>query len=172
MKRSLHALEDQIIHEHLQMSRLVVDIEKPTVKLEDINHLGLTEIVGMGESDFKGSRAGRVHNIEIGTRLLHGQLIAPGETFSMNKALNYFNPADGWGEEYVILGNETVLDIGGGGCQFGTTMFRTAINSGLPIKERRNHAYIVSYYYPIGTDATIFDPVVDFKFLNDTEIMF
>jgi vancomycin resistance protein YoaR len=166
--RSLQALEDQIIREQLKSTKLVVDVEQPTVTLDNINNLDIIEVIGVGESNFKGSQAARVHNIEVGRRLLHGQIIAPGETFSMNTALNHFNPEDGWGEAYVIRGDETVLDIGGGGCQFGTTMFRAALNSGLPIDERRNHAYVVSYYYPIGTDATIFDPGVDFKFLNDT----
>jgi vancomycin resistance protein YoaR len=47
-------------------------------------------------------------------------------------------------------------------------MFRTALASGLPITERRNHSYRVSYYEPAGTDATIYSPRPDLKFKNDT----
>lgn len=47
-------------------------------------------------------------------------------------------------------------------------MFRVALNTGLPITERHNHAYPVQYYAPQGTDATIYVPKPDFKFLNDT----
>ena len=47
------------------------------------------------------------------------------------------------------------------------------MNSGLPIVERQNHSLVVSYYNDPqngnpGTDATIYDPSPDFKFLNDT----
>jgi vancomycin resistance protein YoaR len=69
----------------------------------------------------------------------------------------------------VIKGNKTVPELGGGACQFGTTMFRTALNTGLPITNRQNHSYSVSYYFPVGTDATIYDPAPDFKFINDTK---
>jgi len=43
-----------------------------------------------------------------------------------------------------------------------------AVNSGLPITERRNHSYRVGYYEPAGTDAAIYDPWPDLKFINDT----
>ena len=42
------------------------------------------------------------------------------------------------------------------------------MNGGLPISQRRNHAYAVQYYSPQGTDATIYPGVVDLKFINDT----
>ena len=47
-------------------------------------------------------------------------------------------------------------------------LFRSAVDTGLQITERRNHSYRVSYYEPAGTDATIYDPAPDFKFRNDT----
>jgi hypothetical protein len=40
--------------------------------------------------------------------------------------------------------------------------------SGLPITQRQNHSYRVVYYEPAGTDATIYDPAPDFRFVNDT----
>jgi vancomycin resistance protein YoaR len=58
-------------------------------------------------------------------------------------------------------------------CQIGTTLFRMAMNSAMPITERRNHSLVVGYYAdPVngnpGTDATLYEPILDFKFLNDT----
>ena len=38
----------------------------------------------------------------------------------------------------------------------------------MPVTERRNHSYRVSYYEPAGTDATIYSPWPDYKFKNDT----
>jgi len=64
--------------------------------------------------------------------------------------------------------NETIPEFGGGVCQVSTTMFRVALDAGLEITERRNHAYPVAYYSPQGTDATIYLPKPDFRFKNDT----
>ena len=48
-------------------------------------------------------------------------------------------------------------------------MFRAAFDAGLEIVERWPHAYRVSYYEPpVGLDATVYSPSVDFKFRNDT----
>jgi hypothetical protein len=33
---------------------------------------------------------------------------------------------------------------------------------------RQNHSYRVSYYEPAGMDATIYDPLPDVRFINDT----
>jgi vancomycin resistance protein YoaR len=68
----------------------------------------------------------------------------------------------------VIKGNKTTPEYGGGLCQIGTTAFRTALEGGMPITERRNHSYRVRYYEPAGTDATLYEPSPDFKFRNDT----
>ena len=87
----------------------------------------------------------------------------------MLKNLGQIDGRHGWFSELVIKGNKTLPEYGGGLCQIGTTMFRTAVNTGLPITERRSHSYRVSYYEPAGTDATIYDPSPDLKFLNDTE---
>jgi vancomycin resistance protein YoaR len=70
--------------------------------------------------------------------------------------------------ELVIKKEGTVPEFGGGLCQVSSTAFRAAMNGGLPITQRRNHAYAVQYYAPQGTDATIYPGVVDLKFINDT----
>ena len=60
---------------------------------------------------------------------------------------------------------------GGGVCQVSTTLFRAALNAGLPIVERTAHAYRVGYYEndsKPGFDATVFSPYVDLKIRNDT----
>lgn len=132
------------------------------------NTLGIDELLGVGTSDFAGSSANRRHNIQIGMNSLNGLLIRPGETFSVMRQLGAIDGSKGYREELVIKGDKTLKEFGGGLCQVGTTMFRAALNTGLPITERRNHSYRVSYYEPAGTDATIYDPAPDLKFTNDT----
>lgn len=132
------------------------------------NDFKIKEVIGSGHSSFVGSSANRIHNIKTGAEALNGLLIKPGEEFSLLNALGEIDGEHGYVTELVIKGDETIPEYGGGLCQVGTTMFRTAIQTGLPITMRRNHSYRVSYYEPAGTDATIYDPWPDFKFINDT----
>lgn len=132
---------------------------------------GIRELLGRGTTKFKGSPPNRVKNIARGAEILNGTLIQPDEDFSLLDRLRPFTLENGYLSELVIKAAEgrTVPEIGGGLCQIGTTLFRTALAAGLPITARRNHSYRVSYYEPpIGMDATIYDPAPDFKFLNDT----
>ena len=135
--------------------------------LGDGERLGIHEIIGVGRSMFGGSPANRRKNIALGAKKVGMTLIPPTEEFSMLKTLGTIDGANGWLPELVIKGNKTTPEFGGGLCQVGTTMFRAALASGLPITERRNHSYRVRYYEPAGTDATIYDPAPDFKFKND-----
>lgn len=145
---------------------------EPEIPLEKLNNLGLKEVVGVGYSNFAGSPKNRRHNISIGINTLKGVLVAPGETFSLMKALGSIDGAAGYLQELVIKENKTIPEYGGGLCQIGTTTFRAAMAAGFSIVMRRNHSYAVPYYFENGlpgTDATIYDPNPDFRFQNDTK---
>ena len=150
-----------------------VDIVEPNVAMSNVNNLGIMEIVGVGYSTFKDSHTNRIKNIANAVKRLNGILIKPDEEFSANKYAGPYTAENGFLPEMVIKGNRIIPEIGGGMCQIGTTLFRAAMNSGMPITERRNHSLVVSYYAdPVngnpGTDATLYEPNVDFKFKNDT----
>lgn len=152
---------------------LVVEETQPQVHAENVNELGINDLLGTGYSNMSGSPYNRRANIDRGIALLNGLLVAPEETFSLVESLKPFTLENGYVAELVIKGNETIPEIGGGLCQVGSTTFRAAMNSGLDIIERRNHSYAVSYYSDHrnglpGTDATIYDSSPDFKFYNDT----
>lgn len=145
-------------------------ILEPEVKLTNIGRWGIKELVGSGSSLFAGSSPERVHNIVTGANKINGLIIKPGQTFSFNEFLGEISGRTGYTAALVIKNGQTVLDDGGGICQVSTTMFRAALNSGLPILERTAHAYRVGYYEQDskpGIDATIYLPSVDFKFKND-----
>jgi len=148
---------------------LAVDVvPNPGVKVAD-NTLMIKEIIGTGHSNFVGSPVNRRHNIAVGSAAINGLLIAPGSEFSLVAALgNVDDKNSGYLPELVIKENKTIPEFGGGLCQVATTLFRAALQSGLPITERHNHSYRVSYYEPAGTDAAVYDPNPDVKFLNDT----
>lgn len=165
---SLAAIESSFIEKRLQQIELVVKKLTSEATASSSDNLGITEIIGTGHSNFSGSPQNRRHNIRTGANALNGLLIKPGDTFSVIRNLGQIDASSGYLPELVIKGNKTTPEFGGGLCQVGTTMFRAALGSGLPIAERRNHSYRVSYYEPAGTDATIYDPAPDLKFTNDT----
>lgn len=153
---------------------LVVDVIEPTTTTSDVNNLGIDEKLGSGTSSYRGSPSNRRGNIQNGVDLLNGRLIAPGETFSLIRALAPFEYDNGYLPELVIKGDKIEPEMGGGLCQIGTTAFRAVMNSGLDVVERRNHSLVVSYYNDPGngnpgTDATLYEPAPDFKFSNNTD---
>ncbi|MFH1252719.1 MAG: VanW family protein [Candidatus Uhrbacteria bacterium] len=152
---------------------LSVNIIEPAVKMESVNDLGIKEVLGVGTSNYSNSPTNRIKNIRNGVRLLNGLLIKPGEEFSLVSALKPITIDNGYLSELVIKGTEIVPEVGGGLCQIGTTTFRAALNSGLPITARSNHSLVINHYADPtngnpGTDATIYDPAPDLKFINDT----
>ena len=158
---------------------LVFNITNPAVPSDATGEsLGITELVHQEDSYFYGSSASRIQNITTAAKQFHGLLVAPGETFSMAKYLGNISLDNGYAEALIIYGDQTIQGVGGGVCQVSTTLFRAAFFSGFPIVERHAHAYRVYYYEYVagpridenlaGLDATVYVPVVDFKFKNDT----
>ncbi|MDD5415477.1 MAG: VanW family protein [Candidatus Daviesbacteria bacterium] len=151
--------------------QLPVDTIKPKIQTQDVNSLGIKELLGEGISRFAGSIQNRIYNINLTASKLNGVLVPPGETFSFNATVGDITAATGFKQAYVIKEGRTVLDDGGGVCQDSTTLFRAVLNAGLPVVKRTAHAYRVGYYeqgFPPGLDATVFYPSVDFQFKNDT----
>lgn len=178
VQNSLTAIQETVAKgEHVV--ELAFDITNPQVMdTATAADLGITEAVSVQSSYFYGSSAARIQNIQAAAKSFHGLLIAPGETFSMASQLTDISLDNGYAEALIIVGDQTVLGIGGGVCQVSTTLFRTAFFGGFPVVERHAHAYRVYYYEKTygnkvdtslaGLDATVYVPLVDFKFTNDT----
>ena len=150
---------------------IAAEITPAEITTASVNNLGIKELIGKGSSNFSGSSNERIHNIRTATNKINGTLIKPNEEFSFNKTVGEITLATGYTTAYIISKGRTVLGEGGGVCQVSTTVFRAALNSGLPFSERNAHAYRVSYYEKDsapGFDATIYHPSVDLIFKNDT----
>jgi vancomycin resistance protein YoaR len=140
--------------------------------------LGITELVHSESSYFYGSSSARVQNIQTAAAQFHGLLVPPNSTFSMAEVMDEITLDNGYAEALIIYNGQTIEGVGGGVCQVSTTLFRTAFFSGFPITERHPHAYRVSYYEKTagnkrdndlaGLDATVYVPIIDLKFENDT----
>lgn len=133
--------------------------------------LGITKLVAQATTNFAGSTAARVKNVQVAASRFHGILVPPDAEFSFNQFLGDVSKEDGFEEGLIIVGDRTIKGVGGGVCQVSTTVFQTALRAGLPVLERTQHAYRVGYYergMGPGFDATVFSPYVDLKFKNDT----
>jgi vancomycin resistance protein YoaR len=133
--------------------------------------LGIIERVVQKTTYYHGSTAARQRNIQVAASRFHGLVIPPGAVFSFNEWLGDVSPETGYEQGLIIVGNQTITGVGGGVCQVATTAFQTAFYGGYPILERVEHAYRVGYYEEgegAGMDATVYAPIVDFRFKNDT----
>lgn len=156
-----------------------VTVLKPEVDSDNLDSLGVTTRLSVGDSSFVGSNDGRATNINVGVQFLNGTLIAPGGEFSFNRSIGVIDAEKGYVEAAVIAGERIGRDIGGGICQVSTTVYRAALFAGMPITEWWPHTYRLSFYeldgWQPGYDASILQPNGDpfsggdFKFQNATD---
>jgi vancomycin resistance protein YoaR len=150
---------------------LPLKITQPEITLEKTNDLGINELIGFGDSEYDHSIPNRIFNVAHATKRVTNTIIAPGEEFRFNNTLGEVSRRTGYKSAYVISEGKTILGDGGGVCQVSTTVFRAALNAGLPITKRKQHSYRVSYYelnQKPGIDATVYSGDVDLRFINDT----
>lgn len=167
IEKSAKRINQEILGGKKEIALIIKELPA-LISTTTIDTLGLTELLGAGDSNFAGSPKNRVHNIGIGAVKISGTLVRPGEEFSFNKTIGEISAAQGYKPELVIKNRRTVPEYGGGVCQVSTTLFRAAVNSGLKITKRYPHAFPVKYYNPQGFDATIYPPNPDLRFFNDT----
>lgn len=157
--------------ENRMVELVFVDVTPDIPDTATAAELGITELVQSATTYYQGSTPARLTNIEVAAANFHGVVIAPNSEFSFNQWLGDVSQDTGYEEALIIVGNQTIAGVGGGVCQVSSTVFQAAFYGGFPILERYPHAYRVGYYEVgegPGMDATVYEPIVDFRFLNDT----
>ena len=177
VEKSLHLIQEKLRQGEHAIALEIIYTDPPVTDKMTGEQLGITELVQATTTYFRGSSSERKQNIRAAAARFHGLLVAPGETFSMAQALGDITLDNGFAEALIIIGGQTIKGVGGGVCQVSTTLFRNVFFAGFPVVERYAHAYRVGYYEQTasghsdrlaGLDATVFVPLVDFKFTNDT----
>ncbi len=178
IKASIEAINNALIQGEHNIPLAVVESQPAVADSAAGTDLGITTLVSSETSYFYGSSSERIQNIQAAAERFHGLLIAPGETFSMGDAMGDVSLDNGFAEALIIYGGRTIKGVGGGVCQVSTTFFRAVFFGGYPVVERIPHAYRVSYYEQTasgavdtnlaGLDATVYFPLVDFQFTNDS----
>ncbi|MEW6285905.1 MAG: VanW family protein [Chloroflexota bacterium] len=175
---SVRAINEALLRGEHTVPLVIVEQQPKVASTATGAELGITELLWAETSYFYGSSPERIQNIQAAASRFHGVLVAPGEVFSMGETMGDVSLESGFAEALIIYGGRTIKGVGGGVCQVSTTLFRTAFFAGFPIVERYSHAYRVSYYEMTasgaidprlaGLDATVYFPLVDFKFKNDS----
>ncbi len=172
MERVEEGIRQLIVNEEgVRSIEIAAERTPPVVTIDKVNELGIKERIGRGESYYAHSIPNRIYNVGLAAERINTVLVPPGEEASFNKMVGEVSAATGYRSAYIISQGRTILGDGGGLCQVSTTLFRAAMNAGLPILERWGHSYRVSYYEQnskAGLDATVIAPSKDFRFRNDT----
>lgn len=178
LEASITAINDALFRGEHSVPLVIAEKQPDVSGTATAEQLGITQLLHSETSYFYGSSAERIQNIEAAAARFHGVLVAPGETFSMGETMGDVSLENGFAEALIIYGGRTIKGVGGGVCQVSTTLFRAVFNAGFPVVERYSHAYRVSYYEKTagggidprlaGLDATVYFPLVDFKFTNDS----
>ncbi|MBV6395622.1 MAG: hypothetical protein HFACDABA_01200 [Anaerolineales bacterium] len=175
---SMSAVNDALLRGEHVIPLVVNEVQPQISDTATAESLGIREAISVQTTYFYGSTAERLQNIEIAAKQFHGIFVAPGATFSMGEIMGDVSLDNGFTEAWIIYNGRTIKGVGGGVCQVSTTLFRTVFFAGFPVLERIPHAYRVSYYERTsgggrdakwaGMDATVYFPLVDFKFVNDS----
>lgn len=148
---------------------LVVKETQPKITTEMVS--SVNSVLATHTTNYKNSSSGRAHNIVKSANSTSDILLMPGEEYSYNALTGTRSKANGYKEAPVILNGKLEEGIGGGVCQVSTTIYNSALYSGLDITQVRNHS-LPSSYAEMGKDATVADGYLDLKFKNpyDTPI--
>lgn len=140
----------------------------PKLSTADVQRMGLATLGSQFVTYFDPRNTSRANNIALAAKLVDGTVVGPGETFSLNGAMGPRTANRGFDYAPVIAADNVLRQgVGGGICQYATTLFNAVFFAGLPVVERDAHSLYISHY-PIGRDATVSWGSIDFKFRNDT----
>lgn len=109
----------------------------------------------------------RTQNLKVGAARVTGDLLRPGDTYSLLDALAPITRAGGYQAAHVISDGQIVEGVGGGLSQMATTTYNAAFFAGIDLVAHKPHTYWFSRY-PEGRESTIAVPSVDMKVRNDT----
>lgn len=157
------AIYDMIKSKKFENIDLKVDTKEPSLTTEEAK--SVNTLLAEFKTTFSTNDKNRVENIRIASNRINNTLLMPGEEFSYNNLTGRRTKSNGYKDAPVIINGVLEEGVGGGVCQVSTTIFNTAMYSGMDITIRSNHS-LKSSYVPVGQDAMVNDGGSDFRFKN------
>lgn len=143
---------------------LVMEETSPAHTTEELSVID-TEL-GSYSTNFAASSYNRIENIKNGASKIDETVLYPGDVFSFTEKVAPFTSDNGYFLAGAYASGKTIDSMGGGICQVSSTLYNAVLRAELTVLERTNHMMTVGYV-PLGADATIAEPTIDFKFRND-----
>ena len=110
-------------------------------------------------------QAGKVQNLRLAARCLHGRVLRAGELFSFWAHVPRPTVRRGFAPGRELREGCIIPNVGGGLCQLSNALYDAALTSGCEIVERHAHSRRVPGSMAVaGRDATIFWNYVDLRF--------
>lgn len=114
---------------------------------------GLVQIAGYS-ARFRQGEEERNHNIALAAAALDGVVVAPGATFSFNRAVGQRTGKRGYRVAPTLTLEGAEPALGGGVCQVSSVLFNALMQADLELVERSQHSRPIRYIPP-GRDATV-----------------
>ena len=112
--------------------------------------------------------AGKIHNLRIAVKRLHGLEIPGGEVFSFWKHVGRANKLKGYVAGRELREGCLIPSVGGGLCQLSNALYDVALKADFEIVERHAHSQIVAgSLAEKGRDATVFWNYIDLRFKSN-----
>lgn len=150
--------------EDLKDIEIPMETTIPKITRQDLERINGK--IGEFSTYFKGSTAGRVHNIKISAESMNNMVLMPGQDVSFNETTGPRQARYGYQEASVIVNGEFTPGMGGGVCQTSTTLYNVLLLADLTILERHPHS-IAAAYVPRGQDGAVATGYLDLRFRND-----
>lgn len=157
-------IESVLRYESAEKSmQIPTNVLSAKIKYDQIK--GISTVLAAHSTKYNASNAERSENLRVASSSVSGNLVMPGDVFSLNAATGKRSIQNGYKMAPIIVKGQIEDGLGGGVCQVSTTLYNAVIRTGLDIVERRNHS-IPSSYADMGLDATVSYGSIDFKFKN------
>lgn len=127
--------------------------EEPDLTTEEAQELGVVEVVSEISTPLTADSV-RTENLIVGTSIITGTLVLPGEQFDLAEALGPITAENGFVSSGVVQDGFNSTALGGGVSQLSTNMFNVGWDAGFDDIEHRPHS---KYFdrYPAGREATL-----------------
>lgn len=139
---------------------------KPSITNEMVMADMFNDVLSTYTTSFDITNTNRTENIKLALNKINGTILLPEDEFSFNNIVGNRTELAGFKLATVYSNGKIEEGIGGGVCQVSSTLYNAALLCNIPIIERNNHTYQVSYV-PLGQDATVSYGLIDLKFKNN-----
>lgn len=167
-----------------QLRRSLINVLRPVQRYcpsDDLtaNHLideaviaeSITPLWTSHEATERNLIAGKIQNLRIAARSIHGIEIPANAVFSFWAQVGRPTAAKGYVSGRELRQGCVIPSVGGGLCQLSNALYSAALDAELEIVERHAHTQIIpGSLAEVGRDATVFWNYVDLKFRTSTAL--